>query len=85
MSKKNKIIMGSALGIAALAIAIDHTRHRVPDAEPAPQGAVIIEEEDGSSSPCSMSESPCSMSESPCSMTEAVVEEDSGSPCGLGD
>ena len=85
MSHKNKIIMGSALGIATLAIAIDHTRHRLPDPEPSQESMYIIEEEGSSStsaSPCSMSESPCSMSESPCGMGDSSA--DSGSPCGMG-
>jgi hypothetical protein len=29
-SRRNRWIMGSAIGLAALATAIDHTRHQVP-------------------------------------------------------
>ena len=31
MRHRNKIIMGSAIGLAAIAVAIDHTRHHVPE------------------------------------------------------
>lgn len=31
-SRRNRWIMGSAIGLAALATAIDHTRHPVPQA-----------------------------------------------------
>ena len=71
--------MGSALSIAALAAAIDHTRHTLP--VPETPGYEVMESDDDS--PCGFSvddsESPCGLddSESPCGLSE----EDS--PCGL--
>lgn len=66
MKNRNRLIMGSAIGLAMIATAIDHTKHRVPSAEaPYEQMNIIIEGEE-QSSPCSMSvddssSSPCSM------------------------
>jgi len=57
----NKLILGSALSLAALAVAVDHTRHRLPE----PEQAVIIIEEDGGDG---MEESPCGLSGSPCGL-----------------
>ncbi len=67
MKYRSKIIMGSAIGLATIAVAIDHTKHHVP--EPSRSDIEIIGEEDagGSGSPCSLDAAPCSM-ESPCSM-----------------
>ncbi len=82
MKKTNRLIVGSALGLAAIAIAIDHTQHRLPDPIPAEKMQDVMSEEE---SPCGLSsESPCSMdseSSSPCSMDS----DGSSSPCGLGD
>lgn len=82
MKKTNRLIVGSALGLAAIAVAIDHTQHRLPDPVSVTQEQAGMDEEE---SPCGMStDSPCSMddeSSSPCSMDS----EDSSSPCGLGD
>lgn len=82
MKKTNRLIMGSALGLAAIAVAIDHTKHRLPDPVPATQEQVDMSEEE---SPCGMtSDSPCSMdsdSVSPCSMDS---DDGESSPCGLG-
>lgn len=63
--------MGSAIGLAAIAMAIDHTQHRLP--EPAQDMSSYIIEE--GASPCSLEQSPCSLDESPCSL--------SSSPCSL--
>lgn len=74
MKKTNRLIIGSALGIAAIAVAIDHTQHRLPEAVAVTQEEAGMSEEE---------ESPCGMgsdSESPCSM-----DSDDSSPCGLGD
>ena len=82
MKKSNRLIVGSALGLAAIAVAIDHTQHRLPDPIPMEQ---MQDDMNGEESPCGLSsESPCSMdneSGSPCSMDS----DDSSSPCGLGD
>lgn len=74
--KKSKIIIGSAVSLATIAIAIDHTKHRLPT--PSESDQYIIVEEGGSSSPCGLDSSPCGMgeNESPCGMT-------SETPCGM--
>lgn len=70
MNKKNRIIVGSALSLAAIAVAIDHTHHRLPEAVPA-----TVEQ-----SEMSEDESPCGMG------SEVMDSDDSdSSPCGLGD
>lgn len=70
MKNRNKLIMGSAIGLATIAVAIDHTRHRLPEPVPVSQEQVDMEEE----SPCGMDgeSSPCGM-------------DGDSSPCGLGD
>ena len=77
MAKHHRLIMGSALGLASIAVAIDHTRHRLPEPQAQQQmqdeNMVIIED-----SPCSLDASPCSLdSASPCSL------DGGGSPCSL--
>lgn len=32
-SNKNRIVVGAAISAAAIAVAVDHTRHRLPEAE----------------------------------------------------
>ncbi|MCG6886957.1 MAG: hypothetical protein LJE74_07100 [Proteobacteria bacterium] len=70
--KQSKLIMGSAIGLAAIAVAIDHTRHTLPEPT-VPQHVTsggYYEEDSPCSldSPCSMDESPCSLDETPCSL-----------------
>jgi hypothetical protein len=56
--KRNRLIMGAAIGLATIAAAIDHTRFHVP----APVGEMGEAEVYGSDdSPCSMDTSPCAM------------------------
>lgn len=92
MKKTNRLIVGSAFGLAAIAVAIDHTQHRLPEPVTASEEYIDMSEDDAS--PCGMG-SPCSMegsmegdtedeeyeyeSESPCSMSM------DSSPCGMGD
>lgn len=74
MKKTNRFIVGTALGLAAIAVAIDHTKHRLPEPAEATQNYIEIIDDD---------ESPCGMSaDSPCSMDS---DDSSSSPCGLGD
>lgn len=75
MKKTNRLIVGSAFSLAAIAIAIDHTQHRLPEAVPVTQEQAGMSEEE---------ESPCGMAteESPCSMDS---DDSDSSPCGLGD
>lgn len=73
MKKTNRLIVGSALSLAAIAVAIDHTQHRLPEPVPATQEQTEMSED----------ESPCGMDiESPCSMDS---DDSDSSPCGLGD
>ena len=74
MKKRNRIIMGSAIGLASIAIAIDHTSHQLP--EPEKNISYQQESDDEDDNPCSMS-SPCAMDDSPCSLDL--------SPCSLDD
>lgn len=75
MSIKNRLVMGSAIGLATIAVAIDHTRHTLPEAE---SYQSVIQGQQDSASPCSL-ESPCSLdSASPCSL-----DGDSVSPCSM--
>jgi len=57
--KYNRWIMGTAVGVAAIAAAIDHTRHSLP----APQASdmIVIEDDTDDASPCSLDTSPCSL------------------------
>ena len=74
MKKTNRLIVGSALSLAAIAVAIDHTKHRLPESVPSSQQQADMSDED---------ESPCGMgAESPCSMD---TDDSDSSPCGLGD
>lgn len=76
MKNRNRLIMGSALGLASIAVAIDHTKHRLPDPIPVSQEQMSEEEE----SPCGMD-----VSSSPCSMSDDGSDDSDSSPCGLGD
>lgn len=91
---QSKLIMGSALGLAALAVAIDHTRHPLP--EPQAQTAATSYEAqespcslDGEAPPCALDSAndsaPCSLGESPCSLGEDAppCSLDTVSPCSL--
>jgi len=94
--KQNKIIFGSVFGLAALAVAIDYTRHSLPEAEPQQPGNA--DSAYGEEGPCTL-ESPCSIEaylrrlddltspctlESPCSLDESPCGlDDSSSPCSM--
>jgi len=86
MKKTNRLIVGSAFSLAALAVAIDHTQHRLP--EPVAVTQEQTASDDADESPCGLSsESPCSMddeSSSPCSLDTDSDDESESSPCGLG-
>jgi hypothetical protein len=73
-ANRNRLIVGSALGLAAIAVAIDHTHHSLPEPTASEQGMDLYQIE--GESPCSLS-SPCAMGQggSPCSL---------GSPCSMG-
>lgn len=63
----SRLVMGTAIGIAAIAVAIDYTRHRLPEpqAEQDKDNSMIIIEEEGESggTPCGLGQggSPCSL------------------------
>jgi hypothetical protein len=58
---RNRILMGSAISLAAIAVAIDHTRHRLP--EPVSPG---VSQEMIHEAPCTL-ENPCALG-NPCSL-----------------
>jgi len=57
--KVNRLIMGTAVGIAAITAMIDHTRHSLPQVQP--NDVVIIDDDSDDASPCSLDISPCSL------------------------
>jgi len=89
MKKTNRLIVGSAFSLAALAVAIDHTQHRLPEPVAVTQEQTASDDTD--ESPCGLtSESPCSLDDessspcSPCSLDSGSDDESESSPCGLG-
>ena len=56
--KTGKVIMGATLSLAAIAVAIDHTHHKLPEVESA-----TSEEQDlmDSGTPCGLGVAPCSL------------------------
>ena len=61
--KHNRWIVGSAVGLAAIVAAIDHTRHKVPELD---TSDIIIIQEDENGSPCGPGDSSYVEDESPC-------------------
>ena len=57
--KTSKAIMGATLSLAAIAIAIDHTEHKLPEVETmsSEQEQEVME----SGTPCSLGAAPCSL------------------------
>ncbi len=78
---QGKVIIGSAIGLTTLALAIDHTRHRLPDAEP--QQYTHTDSDNGQKTPCSP-DSPCSLDEAPRSPDDNPCSLDDN-PCDLDD
>jgi len=56
--KYNRWIMGTAVGVAAIAAAVDHTRHSLPTPQ---ANDIVVIEDDSDDSPCSLDTSPCSL------------------------
>jgi hypothetical protein len=57
--KTGKVIMGATLSLAAIAVAIDHTQHKLPEVE-----AVSTDEQQDmmeQGSPCGLGAAPCSL------------------------
>jgi hypothetical protein len=63
--KFNRLLMGTAVTVAAIAAAIDHTKHQLPEPEQAGiSGAIIIQDDDDDGgAPCSLNidAAPCSL------------------------
>ena len=59
--RTSKIIIGSALGVAAIAVTIDHTRHSLPGVEETSQtdSSQFMDED----TPCGLGVAPCSLDE----------------------
>lgn len=56
--------MGTAVTVAAIAAAIDHTKHQLPEPDQADvSGAIIIQDDDDEGAPCSLNidVAPCSL------------------------
>jgi len=75
MKNPNRLIMGAAITLAAIAAAIDHTKHRLPTPVEATEQSNIVIEGEEESSPCSMN----------IDNGNTDSETESSSPCGLGD
>jgi hypothetical protein len=75
MRRRNRLIVGSAIGLAAIAAAIDHTRHRVPEPATAPPMAGDTYGVIGT--PCGPPPVPCGFAGDPCSLPPPPA------PCGL--
>jgi len=58
--KTGKVIMGATLSLAAIAVAIDHTQHKLPDVETATSDEQDMME---SGTPCGLGVAPCSLGE----------------------
>lgn len=75
MRNPQKIIVTTALGIAAIAVAIDHTRHRLPTPIQDPSVTISNDtindleppDENNAESPCSLG-NPCALNISPCAL-----------------
>ena len=57
--KTGKIIMGATLSLAAIAVAIDHTQHKLPDVEATSPDEQQDTMEQGT--PCGLGAAPCSL------------------------
>jgi hypothetical protein len=62
MNNPNRWIMGAAIGLAVLAVAVDYMHHRPPESLPA--GEIMLQEAPGYSVveeeiPCTIDEAPC--------------------------
>ena len=64
-NRRNRWIMGSAIGLAALAVAIDHTRHHLPEPVAKQTSATQPAQE---ANPCSLGGNSDEPSMSPCSL-----------------
>ena len=56
--KTAKIIMGTALALATIAVAVDHTQHTLPSIENVSSDDANSQEQEA---PCSLGAAPCSL------------------------
>lgn len=68
MKVPNKVIIGSALTLGAVLVAIDHTRHPLPEAKRSPGIFSALVKAENAESPCSLKPPPCSIETPPCSL-----------------
>lgn len=84
--RRNRWIMGTFVGTAAIAVAIDHTRHRLPapaqPGEQAQEQAAVVIVEDENATPCGLDASPYALDGNPCSLGDTSDAMDE-SPCSL--
>ena len=57
--KTGKVIMGATLTLAAIAVAIDHTQHKLPEVESVSQDEDAMD----TGTPCGLGVAPCSLGE----------------------
>lgn len=72
---KQKTIIGTAMGLAAIAVLIDHTRHPLPQSQPAAdtdEEVIIL---------CGLESSPCGLELNPCGLDTQTGGD--SNPCGL--
>ena len=77
MKNPNRLIMGAAISLAAIAAAIDHTKHHLPTPVEATEQMNYVIEGEEESSPCSMNIDN--------GTSDSRSEDENSSPCGLGD
>lgn len=87
--RQGVLIMSSAIGLATIAVAIDYTRHPLPEPEPMVQQSLEAAPCGldapcglGGETPCGLDAAPCSLDSAPCSLDAAPCSLDS-TPCGL--
>lgn len=87
--RQGVLIMGSAIGLASILVAIDYTRHPLPEPEPMVQQdqSIVPCGLDtpcglGGDTPCGLDAAPCGLDGAPCSLESAPCSLDSA-PCGL--
>ena len=61
MKVSNKVIVGSALTLGAVLVAMDHTRHPLPEAKRSPGVFSALVTGEPAENPCSLEPPPCSL------------------------
>lgn len=68
MKVSNKLVVGSALTLGAVLVALDHTRHPLPEAKRSPGIFSALVNGEPAENPCSLEPPPCSLKPPPCSL-----------------